>query len=33
MNAVNENKYYFGPKIRVPLRATQTESKRANVKQ
>jgi hypothetical protein len=30
--AVYQNKYYFVPKIRVPLRATQAEAKRANAK-
>ena len=28
--AVNQNTYYFGPKIMVPLRATQADPKRAN---
>jgi len=30
--ATYRNLYYFTPKIRVPLRATQAEAKRANVK-
>lgn len=30
--AVSRKTYYFGPKIRVPLRAAQTDSKRANAK-
>jgi len=27
-----QNKYYFGPKIRVPLRATEAETMYANAK-
>jgi len=30
--ATYRNLYYFTPKIRVPLRATQAEAKRANGK-
>jgi hypothetical protein len=29
---LHRNVYYFTPKIRVPLRATQAEAKRANAK-
>jgi hypothetical protein len=31
--SVQRKKFYFGPTIRVPLRATQAEAKRANAKQ
>jgi hypothetical protein len=32
MVVVQRKKFYFGPKIMVPLRATQAEAKRANAK-
>jgi hypothetical protein len=32
MVAVRRKKFYFGPTIRVPLRATQAEARLANAK-